>query len=159
LAVFFVPPGRPAAPPQPGQLPERPPIRLVLWDLKADKELALLPTHPRNSSLDDQETQGSPDGRYPYYCDAEVIVVVQDNLNTHSPASLYEAFWPQEAKWKADGFKFHYTPKHGSWLDMAEIELGRHTIAKESANETTSHRPISGLYNDRGGGLRSRRGA
>jgi hypothetical protein len=58
------------------------------------------------------------------YPDAEVIVVVQDNLNTHSPASLYEAFEPAEAKRLADRFEFHYTPKHGSWLDMAEIELG-----------------------------------
>ena len=58
------------------------------------------------------------------YPEAEVIVVVQDNLNTHSPASLYEAFEPAEAKRLAERFEFHYTPKHGSWLDMAEIELG-----------------------------------
>lgn len=58
------------------------------------------------------------------YPDAEVIVLVQDNLNTHSPASLYEAFEPAEAKRLMDRFEFHYTPKHGSWLDMAEIELG-----------------------------------
>jgi hypothetical protein len=58
------------------------------------------------------------------YPDAAVIVLVQDNLNTHSPASLYEAFEPAEAKRLADRFEFHYTPKHGSWLDMAEIELG-----------------------------------
>ena len=58
------------------------------------------------------------------YPKAEVIVLVQDNLNTHSPASLYEAFEPAEAKRLADRFEFHYTPKHGSWLDMAEIELG-----------------------------------
>jgi hypothetical protein len=57
------------------------------------------------------------------YPDAQVIVLVQDNLNTHSPASLYEAFAPAEAKRLADRFEFHYTPKHGSWLDMAEIEL------------------------------------
>jgi len=58
------------------------------------------------------------------YPEAEVIVLVQDNLNTHSPASLYEAFEPAEAKRIADRFEFHYTPKHGSWLNMAEIELG-----------------------------------
>jgi hypothetical protein len=58
------------------------------------------------------------------YPDTEVIVLVQDNLNTHSPASLYEGFEPEEAKRLADRFEFHYTPKHGSWLDMAEIELG-----------------------------------
>jgi hypothetical protein len=58
------------------------------------------------------------------YPDAEIIVVVQDNLNTHSPASLYEVFEPAEAKRLAERFEFHYTPKHGSWLDMAEIEFG-----------------------------------
>jgi hypothetical protein len=58
------------------------------------------------------------------YPDAEVIVLVQDNLNTHTPASLYEAFAPAEAKRLADKLEVHYTPKHGSWLNMAEIELG-----------------------------------
>ena len=58
------------------------------------------------------------------YPEAEVIVLVQDNLNTHSSASLYEAFAPAEAQRLAARFEFHYTPKHGSWLDMAEIELG-----------------------------------
>ena len=58
------------------------------------------------------------------YPDAEVIVLVQDNLNTHSPASLYEAFEPAEARRLMNLFEVHYTPKHGSWLDMAEIELG-----------------------------------
>ena len=46
-----------------------------------------------------------------------------DNLNTHSPASFYEAFAPEEARRLTNRFEFHYTPKHGSWLDMAEIEL------------------------------------
>ncbi len=58
------------------------------------------------------------------YPDAEVIVLVQDNLNTHTPASLYEAFAPAEAQRLANRFEWHYTPKHGSWLNMAEIELG-----------------------------------
>ena len=58
------------------------------------------------------------------YPDAEVVVLVQDNLNTHSPASLYEAFEPAEARRLMNRFEVHYTPKHGSWLDMAEIELG-----------------------------------
>jgi hypothetical protein len=58
-----------------------------------------------------------------HYPDAEVIVLVQDNLNTHTPASLYEAFEPAEAKRLADKLELHYTPKHGSWLNMAEIEL------------------------------------
>ncbi len=57
------------------------------------------------------------------YPKAEVIVVVMDNLNTHGPASLYEAFPPDEAKRLADKLEIHHTPKHGSWLNMAEIEL------------------------------------
>jgi hypothetical protein len=58
------------------------------------------------------------------YPEAERIVLVMDNLNTHTPASLYEAFPPNQAKHLADKLEIHYTPKHGSWLDMAEIELG-----------------------------------
>jgi hypothetical protein len=58
-----------------------------------------------------------------HYPDAETIVVVMDNLNTHSPASFYEAFEPEDARRLATRFEFHYTPKHGSWLNMAEIEL------------------------------------
>jgi DDE superfamily endonuclease len=50
-------------------------------------------------------------------------VLVQDNLNTHAPASLYEAFPPPEARRLVERFEWHYTPKHGSWLDMAESEL------------------------------------
>lgn len=61
------------------------------------------------------------DERYP---DAEKIVLVMDNLNTHTPASLYEAFEPAEAKRLADKLEIHHSPKHGSWLDMAEIEIG-----------------------------------
>ena len=60
------------------------------------------------------------DVRYP---EAEVIRVVLDNLNTHKPASLYEAFAPAEARRILKKLEFHYTPKHGSWLNMAEIEL------------------------------------
>ena len=58
-----------------------------------------------------------------HYPEADVIVLVMDNLNTHSPASLYQAFPPAEAKRLADKLEIHYTPTHGSWLDMAEIEL------------------------------------
>jgi transposase len=57
------------------------------------------------------------------YADAETIVLVLDNLNTHSIASLYEAFEPAEARRLAERLEIHYTPKHGSWLNMAEIEL------------------------------------
>jgi hypothetical protein len=59
-----------------------------------------------------------------YYPKAEVITLVMDNLNIHSLGSLYEAFDPAEAKRIADRLDIHHTPKHGSWLNMAEIELG-----------------------------------
>jgi DDE superfamily endonuclease len=58
-----------------------------------------------------------------HYPTAERITVVLDNLNTHGPSSFYEAFAPAEARRLAERFAFHYTPKHGSWLNMAEIEL------------------------------------
>lgn len=58
-----------------------------------------------------------------YYPDAERIVLVCDNLNTHTPAALYEAFEPAEARRLAERFEWHHTPKHGSWLNMAEMEL------------------------------------
>jgi hypothetical protein len=57
------------------------------------------------------------------YPQAERIVLVLDNLNTHSPAALYERFAPAEAKRINDQIEWHYTPEHGSWLNMAEIEL------------------------------------
>ena len=57
------------------------------------------------------------------YGDAEAIVLVLDNLNTHGVASLYEAYAPAEARRLAEKLEIHYTPKHGSWLNMAEIEL------------------------------------
>jgi DDE superfamily endonuclease len=58
-----------------------------------------------------------------HYPAAERIIVVLDNLNTHGPASFYEAFPPEEARRLTERFDFHYTPKHGSWLNMAEIEF------------------------------------
>ena len=57
------------------------------------------------------------------YPDAEVVRVVLDNLNTHRPASFYETFPPAEARRILKKLEFHYTPKHASWLNMAEIEL------------------------------------
>ena len=58
-----------------------------------------------------------------HFPSAEKIVLVQDNLNTHSPASLYETFAPAEATRLKARFEFHFTPKHGSWMNIAEIEL------------------------------------
>lgn len=71
------------------------------------------------------------------YPDAEKIVVVMDNLNTHSPISFYETFPPEEARRLIERFEFHYTPKHGSWLNMAEIEfsvLGRQCLNRRIPN-------------------------
>lgn len=59
-----------------------------------------------------------------WYPKAEKIILVMDNLNTHKPASLYEVFEPKEARRLLEHLEIHYTPKHGSWLDMAETELG-----------------------------------
>jgi hypothetical protein len=59
-----------------------------------------------------------------HWPEAKKISLVMDNLNTHNPSSLYEAFPPAEARRILDKLEIHYTPKHGSWLNMAEIELG-----------------------------------
>ena len=59
-----------------------------------------------------------------HFANARTIVLVQDNLNIHSKASLYEAFPAAEARRLVERFEWHYTPKHGSWLDLAESELG-----------------------------------
>ncbi len=67
------------------------------------------------------------------FAEADKIVLVMDNLNTHGPASLYEAFLPAEAKRLADKLEVHYTPKHGSWLNMAEIELS--VLARQCLSE------------------------
>jgi hypothetical protein len=86
------------------------------------------------------------------YPAAETIVLVEDNLNTHSPASLYEAFEPAEAKRIADRFEFHYTPKHGSWLNMAEIELGilgRQCLSQRIDNTAGLRRQASAWKTDR----------
>ena len=58
-----------------------------------------------------------------HFLNAEKIVLVQDNLSTHTTASLYEAFPAAQARRLVERFEWHYTPKHGSWLDMAEAEL------------------------------------
>jgi hypothetical protein len=83
------------------------------------------------------------DGCYP---DAERVVLVQDNLNTHTPASLYEAFEPAEAKRLADRLELHYTPKHGSWLNMAEIELAvlaEQCLDRRLADRATLEREVA----------------
>src|SRR5208337_1919258 len=71
---------------------------------------------------------------------AKKIVLVQDNLNTHKPASLYEAFPAPEARRLVERFEWHYTPKHGSWLDMAESELG--VLASQCLNRRIANKKI-----------------
>ena len=58
------------------------------------------------------------------YPDAEIIAILNDNLNTHGPAAFYKAFPPEEARRLANRFEWHYTPKHASWRNMEEIESG-----------------------------------
>ena len=81
------------------------------------------------------------------YREAEKLVLVMDQLNTHSPASLYEAFPPEEAKRLADRLEIHHTPKHGSWLNMADIELSalaRQCLSRRIAYQDTLERQITG---------------
>jgi hypothetical protein len=74
------------------------------------------------------------------YKDAEKIIFVMDNLNTHHKSSLYETFEPFEAKRIADRFDIHYTPKHGSWLNMAEIELSH--LSRQCLDQRLDERAI-----------------
>lgn len=80
------------------------------------------------------------------YPDADKIVLVQDNLNTHTPASLYEAFPPDEALRLKERIEWHYTPKHGSWLNMAEIEIGvaqRQCLSRRLAEKSQVSQELS----------------
>jgi DDE superfamily endonuclease len=89
------------------------------------------------------------DERYP---GAELIRVVLDNLNTHKGASLYEAFAPEEARRIIKKLEFHYTPKHGSWLNMAEIELSvlqRQCLNRRIPDEATLIREVAAWEKER----------
>ena len=86
------------------------------------------------------------------YPEAEVIRVVLDNLNTHRRASLYETFPAEEARRIARRLEFHYTPKHGSWLNMAEIEfsvLSRSCLKQRLPSEEALSREIDALVRER----------
>lgn len=90
--------------------------------------------------------------------DADKIVLVLDQLNTHSPASLYEAFSPAEAKRLADKLEIHHTPKHGSWLNIAEIELSvlsRQCLDRRLADVATLEREVQ-AHQDRRDALGSK---
>ncbi len=87
-----------------------------------------------------------------HYPDAERIVLVMDNLNTHTPCSLYETFAPTEARRLADKLEIHYTPKHASWLDMAEIELSvlsRQCLDRRIPDKDTLVREVTAWMHDR----------
>lgn len=86
------------------------------------------------------------------YPGSQKIRVVLDNLNTHKPASLYEAFDPEEARRIRKRLEFHYTPKHGSWLNMAEIEfsiLARRVLRRRIPDQETLSREIVSLEAER----------
>lgn len=89
------------------------------------------------------------DERYP---DAEKVILVMDNLNTHSPGSLYEAFPAAEARRLTEKLEIHFTPKHGSWLNMAEIELSvlsRQCLARRIASSEDLEREVAAWERER----------
>jgi hypothetical protein len=86
------------------------------------------------------------------YPQAEKIVIVMDNLNTHSPASFYETFEPDEARRLIHRFEFHFSPKHGSWLNMAEIELGtliRQCLSRRISDKILLETEVTAWQKDR----------
>jgi DDE superfamily endonuclease len=86
------------------------------------------------------------------YPDADKIVLVQDNLNTHGSHSLYEAFAPEEARRLIERIEWHYTPKHGSWLNMAELELSilaRQCLTERMESQTNLSHQVQAWQNKR----------
>ena len=86
------------------------------------------------------------------YPDARVVRLVLDNLNTHKPGSLYEAFEPSEARRIAKRLELHYTPNHGSWLNMAEIEFSvfsRACLSRRIGDEVLLRREVAALERER----------
>lgn len=87
-----------------------------------------------------------------HFSQAKRITLVMDNLNTHNPSSLYEAFAPEIAKRILDKLDIHYTPKHGSWLNMAEIELsvlGRQCLSRRIPDQQALRREVSAWERNR----------
>jgi hypothetical protein len=102
-------------------------------------------TERRTSRDFAQQMKWLAEERYP---DADCIRVVMDNLNTHKASSLYETFAPEVARRIVRRLEFHYTPKHGSWLNMAEIELSvfsRQCLSRRIADEATLKREIKAV--------------
>ncbi len=87
-----------------------------------------------------------------HYPAAAVVAVVLDNLSTHSPAALYQTFPPAEARRLLERLEFHYTPKHGSWLNMAELEfsaLGRQCLDRRIGDQETLRRAVAAWQAER----------
>ena len=102
-----------------------------------------------------QQIKQMLDDRYP---EAIKVRLVMDNLNTHKVASLYEAFEACEARRLAERLDIHYTPKHGSWLNMAEIELSAlkgQCLDRRIADMATMQTEVAGWENDRNNSLRT----
>jgi hypothetical protein len=141
---------RPPLPPAPGKPARHDPeyvrggvvnLFLVTEPLRGWRQVRV---SARRTRLDWAETvRDLVDVHYP---GAERIVLVMDQLNTHSPASLYEAFPPEEARRLADKLELHYTPKHGSWLNMAELELSalqRQCLDRRLGDRATVEREVA----------------
>ena len=93
-----------------------------------------------------------------HYPETERIVIVMDNLNTHTPGSLYEAFPPAEAKRLAGKLEIHYTPKHGSWLHLAEIELSvlaNQCLDRRLPDRDTLEREVAAWVDERNAAVRT----
>jgi len=91
---------------------------------------------------------------YVHYPDAKKITLVMDNLNTHAGASLYKAFTPEQARYILERLEIHYTPKHGSWLNMAEIELsilGRQCLNRRIRDQRSMKKETSAWEKSRNG--------
>jgi hypothetical protein len=86
------------------------------------------------------------------YPQAEYVRLVQDNLNTHTPAALYETFPPAEARRILQRLEFHYAPKHVSWLNMAEIEIAileRKALSRRLEDEAALRRQVGAVETER----------
>ena len=86
------------------------------------------------------------------YPESEKIILIDDNLNTHSPASLYKTFEPKEARRILAKFEFHHPPKHGSWLNMAEIEISvfeRQCLSRRISDRAILEQEVAALEAER----------
>jgi hypothetical protein len=109
----------------------------------------VMPTERRTKQEYAEQMRWLVDEGYP---NAEYVRVVQDNLNTHTPGALYEAFPASEARRILQRLEFHYTPKHASWLNMAEIEIGifqRSCLRQRLQDQDTLRQQVAALQHER----------